>query len=74
MSTDDRIRNKRIFKNPILLVGGVMTLFYLILGSLLLLNQQFLNYIEAPFRNIFAGMLIIYGLYRGWRIYADTMR
>ncbi len=34
MSSDDRIRKKRSFRNPMLIVGFVMTIFYFVLGAL----------------------------------------
>jgi amino acid permease len=71
MSTNDRVRNSRGFRNPMLILGVVMTAFYVILGSLLLFVKSFLPEVGTDFRNIFAAMLIIYGIYRGWRVYAD---
>ena len=54
-----------------LILGFAMTLFYLILGAWLLLDKTFLSGIPADFRNIFAVLVLIYGTYRGWRIWAD---
>jgi amino acid permease len=71
MSTNDRIRNSRKFRNPMLILGIAMTAFYVVLGSLLLFVKNFLPEVGTEFRNIFAGMLIVYGIYRGWRVYAD---
>lgn len=72
MSIDDRIRKRANFKIPVLIFGAAMTLFYLILGAMLLLNSAFLPGIPETFRHIFAVMLLVYGLYRGWRVYADV--
>lgn len=72
MSTDERIRNRRNFKMPLLILGLCMTVFYLGLGSLLLFDKNFLSGIQVEFRNIFAVMLLVYGSYRGWRVYADN--
>ena len=71
MSSDDRIRNNRSFRNPVLIVGFVMTLFYFVFGGWLLLDKTLLPGIPADFRNLFAAMLLIYGFYRGWRVWAD---
>jgi hypothetical protein len=71
MPTDDRVRRRATFRRPLLILGFAMTLFYVGLGSWLLLDPTFLPGISAEFRNIFAVMLLIYGVYRGWRIYAD---
>lgn len=71
MSTDDRIRNRKNVRLPLLIIGLSMTIFYIGLGAWLLLDKQFLPNIPLEFRNIFAVMLLIYGVYRGWRVYAD---
>lgn len=71
MPTDDRIRKRGAARMPILILGFSMTAFYIILGSWIFLDKTFLAYIPAEFRNIFAGMLLVYGIYRGWRVYAD---
>jgi len=69
--SDDRIREKRSFRNPLLILGFAMTLFYIVLGTWLLLDKTFLLGIPADFRNIFAVLVLIYGSYRGWRVWAD---
>jgi len=69
--SDDRIREKRSFRNPMLILGFAMTLFYIVLGTWLLLDKTFLSGIPADFRNIFAVLVLIYGSYRGWRVWAD---
>jgi len=71
MSTDERIRNRRNFRTPMIILGVAMTLFYLVLGSMLLIQKSFLPTIPETFRNIFAVMILVYGVYRGWRVYAD---
>ncbi|MCK6692042.1 MAG: hypothetical protein L6Q97_08060 [Thermoanaerobaculia bacterium] len=71
MSTDERLRSRRTMRNPLLLLGFVMTFIYLGLGAWLLIDKSFLPGIPADFRNIFAVMLLVYGGYRGWRLYAD---
>lgn len=70
MASDDRIRKS--VRLPLLIVGGVMTLFYLSLGSAILFIPTFLQKIPDQFRTVFGTLLIVYGLYRGWRIYADS--
>ncbi len=71
MSSNERIRKSGNIRLPMLILGFGMTAFYVVLGSWLLLDKSFLAYIPADFRNIFAIMLLVYGIYRGWRIYAD---
>lgn len=71
MSSDERIRKKLSFRSPMLIIGAVMTIFYVGLGAWLLLEPGFLPAIPSEFRNVFAAMVLIYGSYRGWRIWAD---
>ena len=71
MSSDERIRKKINFRNPMLIIGFLMTVFYLVLGGMLLLDQTFLPGVSEDFRKVFAAMLLLYGSYRGWRVWAD---
>jgi len=71
MSSDDRIRKQRNFRNPMLILGLAMTITYFILGIVLLMQKAFLPGIPKEFRNILAGLLIVYGIFRGWRVYKD---
>lgn len=71
MSTDERIRNRRTLKTPLLIFGIVMTVFYVGLGTWLLMSPGAFPAISQEFQNIFAVMLILYGIYRGWRSWAD---
>jgi len=71
MSTDDRIRNRRSFRNPMLIMGMAMAIFFAFFGAYLLLDKNFLSQIPAQFRNIFAVMVLLYGLFRGWRVYSE---
>lgn len=71
MSTDERLRRRNAIRRPMLIFGIAMTAFYLILGTYLFVDKSFLPGIPSDFRNIFAGLLVVYGLYRGYRIYAD---
>ena len=70
-STEERLRERRAIKKPMLLFGGAMTLFYLGVGGYMFWDKTFLSGIPTEFRNIFAGLLVVYGIYRGYRIYAD---
>ncbi len=71
MATDDRIRKSSKFRNPLIILGFAMTAFYITLGVLLLFSKGFLPDIQTEFRSIFAIMVLVYGIYRGWRVYAD---
>jgi hypothetical protein len=70
-TTHERLRAKPGFRNAMLIFGLAMTIFYLVMGAYLLLEKRFLAWLSSDLRNIFAGMLLIYGLYRGYRVYAD---
>ncbi len=71
MSTDERIRNRRGFRAPMMIFGISMTIFYLVLGLWLLLDKNFISGIPIEFRRIFAVLVLIYGVFRGWRVYVD---
>ena len=70
--SDDRIR-KRI-RLPLIITGLVMIVFYLGMGTYILLNPGFLYKIPAEYRTIFASLLMLYGAYRSWRLYMDHIR
>lgn len=73
MSTDDRIRrNKGPFRTAMLIFGATMTIFFVGFGAWLLLDPRALPDLQAEYRNIFAVVVLVYGLYRGWRVYADN--
>ncbi|MBK9335215.1 MAG: hypothetical protein IPM98_00995 [Lewinellaceae bacterium] len=73
MSIHERNREQRtrFARTPMLVLGFTMTIVYLALGAVLLLDKSLFPGIPGEFRNIFAGMLLVYGLYRGWRVYSD---
>lgn len=52
-------------------IGITMTVFYIMLGTWLLVDSRSLPEIPSEFRTVFAAMVLIYGLYRGWRAWAD---
>ncbi len=56
---------------PLLILGISMTVFYIGLGTWLLADKSFLSGIPTDFRDIFAIMILLYGSYRGWRVYTD---
>ncbi len=71
MFSDDRIRRKKAVRMPLLILGASMTIIYIALGSWLFLDPSFLPGIQTEFRNIFAVMLLVYGVFRGWRFWQD---
>lgn len=73
-TTHERLRAKTGFRNTMLIFGVAMTVFYFAMGIYLLLEKKFLAYLSSDLRNIFAGMLLIYGVYRGYRVYADHFK
>ena len=52
-----------------LIIGMVMTLVYIGLGAVILMKSDFLPNLPANFRNIFAAVLIVFGLLRAFRTY-----
>lgn len=69
--SDERVRRQNAIRMPMLILGLVFTVTYLGLGAYILLTPSFLADLPSEYRNIFAGMLLVYGAYRGWRIYSD---
>ncbi len=67
----ERLRRRPGVRTPMMILGITMCVIYIALGSYLLLNKSFLPNIPTDLRNIFAVMVLVYGIYRGWRIYAD---
>ena len=74
MTSDQRIRNRRSFRNPMLVFGIVMILFYYCFGIFLLLSPGTFTTVPAEFLRLFSGLLLVYGTYRGWRIYQDYFK
>lgn len=68
---DHREQRARRTRLPMLILGFTMTLVYIGLGAMLLADQSFFSGISGEFRNIFAVLLLLYGAYRGWRVYSD---
>ncbi len=73
-TTDERIRKRKGFKSPMLILGFTMTFIYFVLGIYFLSNAKSLPGIPNQFRIAFAAMLMVYGAYRSWRIYTDYYR
>jgi hypothetical protein len=71
MSTDDRIRKRRNFRSPVFIMSAAMSLFFVFFGAYLLIDKNFLPHIPVQFRNIFAVMVLLYGIFRGWRVYSE---
>jgi hypothetical protein len=69
MSSEERIRRRA--RGPILIFGAALTLIYIVFGSGLLLFPSFMPGVPDTYRNIFAGVLLLYGIFRGWRVYSD---
>ncbi len=69
-----RENRRRSLRGPAMIFSTVMTFLYLGLGITLLVNRTIFGDIPIEFRNIFAVLLVVYGLYRGWRAYWDYYR
>ena len=70
-TTDERIRQHKKLRQPMFILGITMTIIYVLLGAYLLLDKRYFQGMEPEFLNIFAVLLLIYGFYRGWRVYND---
>ena len=73
MSDSDK-RIRRRIRTPLIITGLVMILFYFGMGGYILFNRAFLPGIPDQFRSVFGGLLMIYGLYRSWRLYEDHIK
>lgn len=73
-STDERVRRHKRMRQPMFFLGVTMTLAYIALGAYLLWDKSSFRGIQPELLNIFAGLLIAYGVYRGWRIYTDFVQ
>lgn len=71
-SSDERIRKRKGYRSPMLILGLTMTVIYFILGIVFLLKPDALPNVPANFRIGFSVMLLVYGAYRSWRLYADV--
>jgi hypothetical protein len=69
MSANDR--NRSTIRAAMLIMGILMILLFVGLGAYILLTPAFAKVISPQYRPVFGGMLILYGLYRSWRIYTD---
>ncbi|MBN8684645.1 MAG: hypothetical protein J0L99_18485 [Chitinophagales bacterium] len=74
MSTDQRIRSRKAFRQPMAVIGICMTVFYIGFGSFLLLYPNLISAYPAFIQQLFAAMLLVYGVFRGWRVYNDYFR
>lgn len=57
--------NSKVF----LWIGGIASLMYIGLGNVMLFMPPKFN-----FQHAFGGLLIAYGLFRGYRVYRTAMR
>jgi uncharacterized membrane protein HdeD (DUF308 family) len=71
--TDERVRRHKKTRQPLFFLGITMTLAYVFLGIFLLLDKRTFagTGLSEELLNIFAVLLIVYGVYRGWRVYKD---
>jgi positive regulator of sigma E activity len=60
------------FKQFLKIMRYVMPLFYLVIGLLLMLTQ-FLGEETGKFRRVMGILLIVYSVFRAWRIMKDPV-
>lgn len=74
-SSDDRIRDPRgPLRKTMLIVGLTMTLFFIGFGAWILLDPNAMAGMQPQYRTIFGATVLIYGIFRGWRIYNDYIK
>ncbi|MBX2892811.1 MAG: hypothetical protein KF734_17915 [Saprospiraceae bacterium] len=71
MSTDERIRKRPKLRTPLIIMGAAMSFFFVCFGAYILIDKNFMADIPNEFRNIFAVVVLIYGVFRGWRVYSE---
>jgi hypothetical protein len=54
-----------------LIMGSIMVLTFLAVGVSLLLNFDFVKGVPESYRGFLGTVILLYGAYRGWRIYSD---
>ncbi|RYE13667.1 MAG: hypothetical protein EOP51_29380 [Sphingobacteriales bacterium] len=73
--TDPSERRRRTDPPQILTYFGyVMVLVYFVLGAIILFTDQILPGMPESQRNILGGLLLIYGLYRGYTVYIKSKK
>ncbi len=50
-----------------------MVLFYIIIGTYMLISVKLLNYLSPVQKNGIGILLIVYGLFRGYRVYKNNL-
>jgi FtsH-binding integral membrane protein len=58
-------------KKTYLIFGISMTLVFIALGASILLKSDFFPRLPLEYRSMFAWVLIVYGLFRAFRIYQN---
>ena len=51
--------------------GFIMVIFYFIVGGFLLISDRMLAYLTPIQKNGIGIVIIIYGIFRGYRVYKD---
>ena len=70
--TSERIRRGDSVNNPVRWVKILMAVIYLCVGLYFIFFEKTMNEgLYLQLRYLFGGLAIVYGLYRGWRAYAD---
>lgn len=71
MDIRDRLKNDKIYNSTMLFYAGFMTLFYVFAGGYLIYRKQLLVGIPYSVQTVLGVMMILYGLFRGYRIFND---
>ena len=67
----EQLKNKNLLKKTIKGFGYFMVLFYFAIGVFLLTTDKLHNYFTPIQKNGIGVIVIVYGLFRGYRIFKD---
>ena len=57
------------YQKSMMVVGVMMTLVYLGLAAFIFLYGDRFTAIPKEFKPVFASILLMYGIFRGWKVY-----
>lgn len=60
-----------IFKQPVLLLRGIVALLYVVLGTYLTINSYYLYFVSRNYRIGLALLILVYGLFRLYRFFKE---
>jgi len=67
----EQLKNKNLLKKTIKGFGYFMVVFYLVIGVFLLTTDRLQNHLTPIQKNGIGVIVIVYGIFRGYRIFKD---